>query len=294
MDVCVLTLCIIAAILLQGCTWNERGAGAGDTFSLDYSTPCDPELQAALARIHTALRNRYGIGPDQAAAGVIDLRRRELALIEPDRLFYGASVPKIGILLTYFETHPESARQLAPETRRELGLMIKKSSNELAAKYSLQLGLGQIRAVLEKYGLYDATRGGGIWVGKHYGVTGERIGDPVGDHSHSSTIRQMLRFCLLLEQGKLVSPEASLRMREIFASPDITHEDNKFVKGLQDRDVEVLRKSGSWEEWLHDLAIVKGGGRHYILAALTKHPAGDEYLTDLAEAIDTELSCRAQ
>ena len=62
-------------------------------------------------------------------------------------------------------------------------------------------------------------------------------------------MRQLLRFYLLLEQGKLVSPEASKAMREIFASPDIPHEENKFVKGLAGRDrigYKILAEPMEW------------------------------------------------
>jgi hypothetical protein len=75
-------------------------------------------------------------------------------------------------------------------------------------------------------------------------------------------------------------------MRDIFASPEIPHDDIKFVKALKGRGVSLLRKSGSWEDWLHDTAIITGPGRHYILAALTRHPRGDDYLVALAEAVD--------
>ena len=164
--------------------------------------------------------------------------------------------------------------------------MIKPSSNEMAAKYSQLLGLKQIEKALESNGFYDANHGGGIWVGKHYGITGERVGDPVGDNSHAVTVRQVMRFYLLMEQGKLISPPASRTMREIFASPDIPAEDIKFVKGLQGRHLEILRKSGTWENWLHDSALITGPDRCYILVALTNHPKGDEYLVDLAVAVD--------
>ena len=50
--------------------------------------------------------------------------------------------------------------------------------------------------------------------------------------------------------------------------------------------VQILRKWGSWENWLHDTAVITGLGRHYILVALTHHPQGDAYLTDLARAVD--------
>jgi beta-lactamase class A len=199
-------------------------------------------------------------------------------------------VPKIGILLAYFALHPETATNLNEQTRRELGLMIKISDNEMAAKYSQLLGLNRIQQVLDSYRFYNAKHGGGIWVGKHYGKGGERYGDPVAGHSHAATVRQLLRFYLLLEQRKLVSAEASRTMREIFASPDISHINDKFVKGLAGRgDAQVLRKSGWWEDWFHDTAIVTGGGRHYIVVAMTHHLKGDPYLADLAAAVDDIL-----
>jgi beta-lactamase class A len=126
-------------------------------------------------------------------------------------------------------------------------------------------------------------------VGKHYGRSNERYGSPVADNFHAATVRQLLRYYLKLEQGKLVSPAASKTMREIFASPDIPHDDLKFVKALAGRDVQIIRKWGSWEDWLHDTAVITGGGRHYILVALTKHPQGDEYLVALARAVDDLL-----
>jgi beta-lactamase class A len=75
-------------------------------------------------------------------------------------------------------------------------------------------------------------------------------------------------------------------MREIFESPDIPHEHNKFLAGLKNRGLRIIRKSGSWENWLHDSAVVSGPGRHYILVALTEHPKGDDYLSELATAVD--------
>jgi len=255
-------------------------------FTLDYNTPVDPASQARLEAIDARLRARYGMTPQQTAVGVLDLKRLRLAMIHPDRIEYAASVPKIGILLAFFQLHPDAARNLDPETRRELGLMVKASSNEMATKFSRQLGLAAIQDVLNSHGLYDAARGGGIWVGKHYGKSDERIPDPVGGHSHAATVRQLLRFYLLMGQGKLVSLAASETMREIFRSPEIPHDQIKFVKGLDGRNVEILRKWGSWENWLHDTAVITGPNRHYILVALTHHPKGDEYLVDLAAAVD--------
>lgn len=258
-------------------------------FTLDFSTPCDPKLQSALEGIDARLRDRFGMTTNQTAVGVLDLHLLRLAMIHPDRIDYAASVPKICILLAYFQLHPEAVTNLSPQTRHELGMMIKVSDNEMAAKYSRELGLAPIRQVLDLYHFYDMNHGGGLWLGKHYGKGVERIGDPIADHSHAATVRQLLRFYLLLEQGRLVSPAASKLMREIFESPSIPHLPDKVVKGLAGRDVQILRKSGWWEDWRHDTAIITGMGRHYILVAMTRHPKGDEYLVELARAVDDLL-----
>lgn len=255
-------------------------------YTLDFETPVDAALQTEVEEIDARLRGKYGMTAEQSAVGVLDLRRLRLGMIHPDRIEYAASVPKIGILLAWFELHPEAARNLDAQTRHELGLMIKASNNEMAAKFSREMGLKRIQEVLNTYHFYDTNHGGGLWMGKHYGKSDERIGDPIGNQSHGATVRQLLRFYLLLEQGRLVSTEASKTMREIFASPAIPHDDIKFVKALEERGVQLLRKWGSWENWFHDTAVVTGPGRHYILVALTHHPRGDEYLVELARVID--------
>jgi len=258
-------------------------------FQLSFGTPVDSTLQKNVESIDAEIRHRFGMSPDQTAVGLFDISTSRLAMLRPDSEFYGASVPKIAILLAFFALHAEEPAPLDTITQHELGLMIKASSNELAAKFSRLLGLNQIQQVLYSYGFYDAQHGGGLWVGKHYGETGERVGSPVGDNSHAATIRQLLRFYVLLGQGRLISPAASAKMRDIFASPEIPHDDNKFVKALSGRGVSLLRKSGWWEDWLHDTAIITGPGRHYILVALTKHARGDDYLVALAEAVDDLL-----
>ena len=269
---------------------SPEPSGMFQDYKLDYETAVNAALQAKLEKISTDLRAKFGMTTEQTAVGVLDLNTLRLAMIYPDREEYAASVPKIGILLAYFQLHPEAATNLNAQVRDELGLMAKASNNEMAAKYSRALGLKQIQAVLDSYHFYDTNHGGGIWVGKHYGKGDERIGSPVANNSHAATVRQLLRYFLLLEQGKLVSPAASKTMREIFASPEIPHDDNKFVKGLAGRDVQIIRKWGTWQDWRHDAAVVTGGGRHYILVALTKHPKGDDYLVELAKAVDDLLT----
>lgn len=261
------------------------------TRTLDQKTAPDPALQAQVEAIDARLREKHGIGADLTAVGVLDLNSGRLAMVRADQIFYAASIPKIAILLAWFQTHPEAATALDATTRHELGLMIKASDNALAAKYSQQLGLAKIQRVVADYGLYETTTGG-LWMGKHYGQGTERLVDPLSGNSHAANVRQLLRFYLLLEQDKLVSPAASAAMREIFASPDIPHREDKFVLGLSGRQVQVRRKAGWWEDWFHDTAVIRGGGRHYVIVALTHHAKGDAYLADFAAAVDDTLTAR--
>jgi beta-lactamase class A len=238
-------------------------------YVLSYDTSVDPHLQAQLTEIDARLRDKLGIKEDETNVGLLDLEHLRLAMIHPDHTEYAASVAKIGILLAYFQTHPEAATNLDPTARHELGLMIKVSSNEMASKYSHIVGLKKIQSILDSYGFYDKSHGGGIWCGKHYSRDGERYPDPVSDNSHAANVRQLLRYYLLLEQGKLVSPEASATMRQIFDSPDIPADENKFVKGLAGRGLHIIVMYGNWQDWIHDTADITCPGRHYFLVELT-------------------------
>jgi beta-lactamase class A len=286
-------LCLIASAIASGATGRATTQSAKN-YVLDYDTSVDPALQSKLEAIDASLRDQFSMTTEQTAVGVLDLKTLRLAMVHPDRIEYAASVPKVGILLAYFQLHPEAADgKLDDKTRHELGLMAKASNNEMAAKFSREMGLSEIQKVLNDYGFYDQPHGGGIWVGKHYGKGGERLGDPVADHSHAATVRQLVRFWLLLDQGKLVSPQASQTMKEIFASPEVPNDDIKFVKALKGRDgVQILRKWGTWQDWRHDSALVTdaAGKRHYILVALTQHPRGDDYLVELARQVDDLLA----
>jgi len=262
------------------------------SYRLDYDTPADPELQRQLEDLDRRVGDALAIPAAERAFGVLDLTDLRLALIQPDLMFYGASVPKICILLAYFETHPEAATALDPQVARELQLVIKRSDNELAARYSQLIGLDRIQEILQsrRYAFYDRERGGGLWCGKHYGIDQPRYGDPLHDHSHGATVRQCLRYYLMLEQGRLVSPAACAQMKLIFAAPGLEFHNDRFVRGLNGRDVTIIRKSGLWEDWHLDTARVQHDQRLYLLAGMVHHPQGEEYLAQMAAAVD-ELLC---
>jgi hypothetical protein len=255
---------------------------------LPAEAPVDPELQADLAAIDAELCTALEISPEQRAVGVLRLNDQKLAWIQPEAMFYAASVPKIIILAAYMDQQPLGA-ELPADVTRELELMIKRSDNALAAKYGELVGLEQLEEFVrsKRYHFYDEDAGGGFWVGKHYSKASPRVGDPLFDHSHGATVRQCLRYYLMLEQGRLVNAEASAQMRAIFAAPGVEHLDSKFVKGLAGRHVQISRKSGTWEDWHLDTArVTRDGGPVYVLVGMVHHPRGAEYLEGLARRVD--------
>lgn len=261
------------------------------SYRLPPDAPLDAELQTALESIDQRIGEELGIPPADRAFGVLDLTDLHLAMIQPDVMFYAASVPKICIVMAYFATHPEAVADLDPEVERELQHVIKRSDNQLAAKYSQMVGLDTIQEMLQskRYRFYDQEHGGGFWCGKHYGIAQPRLADPVHDHSHAATVRQCLRYYLMLEQGRLVSAAACARLKRIFAAPDLEFHNQSFVLGLNGRDLTIIRKSGMWEDWHLDTARIQHGERVYLLAGMVRHPMGREYLAQMATAVDEAL-----
>ena len=107
-------------VMLCGVTWIARG-DVLEKIVLDYDTPVDAKLQREVEGLDARLREKLGMTVEQTAVGVMDLRSGRLALVRPDREEYAASVAKLGILLAYFDAHPEAAEHIDPVVERELG-----------------------------------------------------------------------------------------------------------------------------------------------------------------------------
>ncbi len=247
----------------------------------------DPRLQADLEQLDRVIGDELGIPADRRAIGVADPVRARWAAVNPDTMSYGASVPKIAIVLAYLLETPSFVEHPEPREMRELQRIIKESDNELAAAYSQRVGLFRIQAMLESpaYRLYDREHGGGIWCGKHYGIDLPRTGDPLRNLSHAATVRQCLRYYLLFEQDRLGSPAVCRRLREIFAAPWGDFHDDYFVKAARGLDVRLIRKNGLWEDWHLDTARVELADRPLLLAGMVHHPRGPEYLARIGRAL---------
>lgn len=236
----------------------------------------------------TALANKKAL-----SIGIVDMHdpmNSRFAAINPDNMVYAASLPKIAVLLAAEEAIEQGNLKETAEVKADMRMMIAKSSNSAATRMVERVGLQQIGQVMQdpRYNLYDRENGGGLWVGKAYGRSNGRIGDPIKNLSHAASVKQVCKYYYKLAFGQLVSPERSSDMLSMLVNPELHH---KFVSVL-DRvapNAKVYRKSGTWQTWHTDSALVWDTDRRYIVVALAEDASGETMLRELMAKIDTAL-----
>ena len=251
----------------------------------------DPSLQRGLERSLHRLGLSEAIKHKKLSVAVVDISRLSaprVAAVNGDEMMYAASLPKIAILLGAFVEIERGRMKLDGKTRETLEQMIRVSSNEAATAMLRRVGKQNLEDILmsDRYRLYDPAYNGGLWVGKEYGPNGAYHRDPLHNLSHGATAMQVARFYYMLETGQLVSPKLAKQMKEILGDPGIHH---KFVKGLEDTDSRIYRKSGTWEQWHADSAIVERDGKKYVIVALAEDPKGGEWLVNLVKPVDAMI-----
>ena len=251
----------------------------------------DASLQAGLQAILSQAPYRRLIQERRLSVALVDLSDPgylRYAGVDDDRERYAASLPKIGILLGVFDQIDKGPIRYTLELRRKMELMIRRSDNAISSELIRLVGFQNIANALRdpKHQLYDPDgRGGGIWVGRGYGGgVGLWKRDPVGNTSHGATARQVARFLVMMDQGMLVSPWASGEMKSIMGNPQIKH---KFVAGLASRPgSQIYRKSGTWQNWHADAALVERDGKKYVAVALAESASGSSILSSLILRLD--------
>ena len=262
---------------------NAAAADSGAARDLDDRP--DPALQRGLEHVVRDLGLTAEVEAGHLSLAIVDISRAEaprLAMLNGNAMVYAASLPKIAILLGAFveATHGRLALDAAHLT--EITRMIRHSSNEAATRVLNWVGRDRLLDILTspQFALYDAKRNGGLWVGKSYGRESAYQPDPLHRLSHGATAFQVARFYWLLDNNRLVSPELSALMKQTLSQPGIHH---KFVKGLASRPgVEIYRKSGTWQDFHADSAMVEHGPYKFVIVGLAHHREGGEWLARLA------------
>jgi beta-lactamase class A len=271
--------CVALALTATTC------AAVANPAPRDLDDRTDAALQRGLEGVVRDLGLAGEVASGRLSLALVDLSRRDaprLAMLNGHEMVYAASLPKIAILLGAF-VEAERGRLPLDEARlAEITKMIRFSSNEAATRVLGWVGPDRLLAILQSPGiaLYDPKRNGGLWVGKSYGRDDAFQRDPLHHLSHGASAFQVARFYWLLDCGRLVAPPFASMMKETLSRPGIRH---KFVKGLESRPgVELYRKSGTWQDFHADSALVEAGTAKFVMVGLARHKDGGEWLARLA------------
>jgi len=272
---------LLVAVLLvgTGAVNAERNAPP------DLRTARDATLQTGLEQAVRKLGLDDDVRAGRLALALVDVTRPQaprLAMLNGDEMMYAASMPKIAILLGALAEAESGRLSLDSGLRASMTNMIRYSSNEDATRVLKRVGGERLIEILQsdRFRLYEANGKGGLWVGKAYGKESAYHRDPIANLSHGATAFQVARLYYLLASDALLSPELNELMKETLSRPGINH---KFVRGLENRPgVRIYRKSGTWQDFHADSALVEYGQRRYIIVGIAKHPSGGEWLARLA------------
>ena len=255
----------------------------------------DQRLQAGLElalKQHAAWRPLLVQG--KMSVGLVDLsnpKAPRLAQVNGDTMMYGASLPKLMVLLAAFQGFADGTLKETPQLHRDLIEMIRRSDNLAASRVIGRIGLRKIEALAcdRRYRFYDPQKGGGIWLGGTYSHGGEQNPEPMTGLSHTATAYQLCRFYYLLAYGRLISPEGSRQMLKILAFPDLP---GKFVSVLGKTVPlnHLYRKSGEVRGFHADSILVwDTGWRRYILVAMIEDAGGEQILKELVPVAEQVL-----
>lgn len=255
----------------------------------------DISLQSELEQI-IASNKKWStlVANKKLCIGLVDLRDQDnvkFARINGNHMMYAASLPKIAVLLAATDAIENGDLKETSEVKADMRLMIAKSNNAATTRMIDRVGLDKIAEVMQdpKYDFYDEQTGGGLWVGKRYAKTGPRNGDPLKNISHGATATQVCRFYYLLAFGQLVNYDRSKDMLAYLGDPELHH---KFVNTIDQvaPNAQVYRKSGSWQNFHSDSALVWGASwRRYILVALAEDAEGEKIMRELIMEVDKML-----
>jgi beta-lactamase class A len=291
--------CRVILLVMLMTVGGTAGAAAGmRTDWLPLYDLVDPKLQDELERIFD--RNpgwKRLAASGRMAVGLVDMAGAQprFARVNGNLMMYAASLPKIAILLAAYVQLEEEKLPDTPNVRKDMTDMIRYSSNEAATRMIDRIGMERIDEILmdPRFGLYDESRGGGLWIGKRFAKQGQRIGDPLHNISHGATVTQICRFYYLLATGQLVGPGRTQQMLYDLSDPGLYH---KFVYAVRNRapDATLYRKSGTWQNWHADSIWVKGKNwRNYILAAMVESSDGERIIRSVLPAVEDVLKRNA-
>ncbi len=227
----------------------------------------DPELQALMMDViqttpaFKAALDREGLG--MVLVDISDPRQVVHAEINADWETFTASLSKIAVLLGVVNTaHQQKNPDLLVQHKEAMDQMIKWSSNQHAIELFGVFGHEAISGAVREHGLYDDERGGLWWTRSSAKSPSVKTGTNV-----AGTARMVARYFLMMEQGKLVTPDDSRFIKSVLNNAALAI----FSQGIQKAypDVTYYGKPGIYGEAVAEGLLIEGPNTRYVMAILT-------------------------
>jgi beta-lactamase class A len=202
-----------------------------------------------------------------ALVDITDPSHVRYALRRPDWETFTASLSKIAVMLGVFDKLHRTADTRSMATLKpKLDQMIKFSSNEDAKDLFRWAGHDAIRDALYAHKLYDDQRGG-LWWTLASRQDKARLSHKEG-LALCATARQVARYFLLMEQGRLVTPEDSLAIKSILHDSALALLSQGIKKAYL--DIEYYGKPGIYADTVAEGLLVEAPTARYIFAVISK------------------------
>ena len=240
----------------------------------------DRELEQLVRDVLGDERGRYGVV-------VKDLQHGTGAALNPDKVFYAASLFKLAVMVEAYRQHEAGRLRLdallpvtAADAAEDLGtldlldiavgdrltvgelveLMVTVSDNTASVMLRNALGRQQIDRTMRALGLRATS---------------------VATPALPTTAADMAVLLEAITTGRAVSPRASRAMEQLLRQQRVR---DRIPAGLP-AGVAVGNKTGNWEHATHDVAIVYAPAGTYLLVVLSDHPHDGSVITELSRQV---------
>ena len=228
------------------------------------------------------------------SVGLVDLsnpKAPRFAQVNGNTMMYGASLPKLMVLLAAFQGFEDCTLKDTPEVHRDLIEMIRRSDNLAASQMIGRIGLRKIEALASdrRYRFYDPQKGGGIWLGGTYSSwrrEESRTQDGFVLHGHGLPALPVLLPAGLrpAHQPGALAPNAE--------NPGVSRSSRQVCLGAGENRApgRLYRKSGEVRGFHADSVLVwDSGWRRYILVSMIEDDRGEQILKELVPVAENVL-----
>jgi beta-lactamase class A len=230
--------------------------------------PTRPAPQDAPA-LEQLIRDRLGADASHYAVVVEDLSDGRRVAIDPDRVFYAASLFKLEVMYDMFDQRDAGVlnfaeQYIASDHYASFGLGPRRIAD--CQQASIQDLLAAMMSVSDNVAaVMLQDRAGAQNINNamaDLGLTQTRLTE---DGSLPATAADMALLVEAIARGDAVSSAASTQMRALMANEEVN---DRIPHGLPDGTL-VEHKTGNWDDATHDAGIVHGTRGTYVMVVMS-------------------------